>query len=320
MAVTLQVNVAPSDLPHAGPILRHQLRVWGGQVDEVLYTLDLTPPAGGRFAEGWEERRAPVETLLDELCATHPGARVGAVDASPAARRAVAERFLADDDIPLKDSRGGPLYSYFHGLHEARHDLVLHMDSDMLYGGGSQTWVAEATALLAARDDVLAAGPLPGPPRADGALLGQAGAEPDAVDGRPAHRFPTLTTRVFLLDRRRFAERVWPLALRPPLLWRSRVKARWRGHPPYAMPEQLLSIAMREHRLWRVDFLGRAPGMWSLHPPHRSASFYAGLDELVARIEAGDVPDAQRGDYDVNDSLVDWSDVRAGGLRARLRS
>ena len=40
-SVTLQVNVAPVDLPHATEILPHQLRQWGGQVQEILFTFDL---------------------------------------------------------------------------------------------------------------------------------------------------------------------------------------------------------------------------------------------------------------------------------------
>jgi hypothetical protein len=50
--------------------------------------------------------------------------------------------------------------------------------------------------------------------------------------------------------------------------------------------------------------------MWSLHPPYRSEAFYASLPELVGRVESGDVPNAQRGEHDVHDSMVDWTSVR----------
>jgi len=56
--------------------------------------------------------------------------------------------------------------------------------------------------------------------------------------------------------------------------------------------------------------------MWSLHPPYRSEEFYRELPRLVEQIEAGSVPDAQRGDYDINDSMFDWSSARR---RASLR-
>ena len=83
-AVTLQINVAPVDLPHAAHILPHQLRQWGGQVQEILFTFDLHRTArGGHFGEGWEERRAPMRELLEDLCAIIPGARIAEVDYAP---------------------------------------------------------------------------------------------------------------------------------------------------------------------------------------------------------------------------------------------
>ena len=60
----------------------------------------------------------------------------------------------------------------------------------------------------------------------------------------------------------------------------------------------------------RVDFLGQAPGCWSLHPPFRNPEFYRRLDEIVRRVETPDLPDAQCGDYDLNDSVIDWTNAR----------
>ena len=71
-----------------------------------------------------------------------------------------------------------------------------------------------------------------------------------------------------------------------------------------------MSTLMNSKCLHRVDFLGAGGGMWSLHPLYRSPSFYEKLPELIQRVEEGDIPDGQRGDYDLNDSMLDWSDVR----------
>ncbi|MGO9902263.1 MAG: hypothetical protein ACLP0J_21800 [Solirubrobacteraceae bacterium] len=317
MRPTLQINFAPPDLRHVVELLPHQLRVWAGQVSEILFTLDALRPSGGRFAQDWERNERGMGDLLSRFTSVYRDARVGVVEASGESMRNVSRRFFGTDRIPPKDSRGGPLYSYFYGLNDARNDLVLHMDSDMLFGGCSQTWLAEAVELLHERHDVVFVSPLPGPPRSDSALLGQ----PYAIlDSEQPHmyRFPTVSTRIFLLDRRRLAERVGPLELAPPLLLRSRIKARIGGRPSVAMPEQILSRALRSHGLERVDFLGRDPGMWSLHPPFRSETFYRELAALVSRVEAGDVPDEQRGHYDVVDQLLDFSDVRAKMRRSPL--
>ncbi|HET6870952.1 MAG TPA: hypothetical protein VFH80_33890 [Solirubrobacteraceae bacterium] len=317
MGVTLQINLAPPDVLHAVHVAPHQLRVWGDQVDEVLFTLDAVRPSAGRFAERWNELLPAMNELLERLEREHRHARVDVVDASPATVSRVAARFFAGEWIPMKDSRGGPLYAYFYGLHRAENELVLHVDSDMLFGGGSQTWVQEAVAAIRADDSVLLAGPLPGPPRVDGRLCGQPDARPEP-GLRRAFRFHSMSTRVFLLDRARLSERVGALPLAPPLLFRSRVKALINRNPMVAMPEQILTREMRRHRLARVDFLGEDPGMWSLHPPYRSSEFYRALPGLIARVEANDLPDEQRGHYDFVDALFDFSEVRAKLSRSPL--
>jgi hypothetical protein len=320
MPATFQINVAPPDLRHARLVLPHQLRVWAGQVDEVLLTYDVVAPARGRFADTWTEHRAEMDAFLAELAATHANVRIGEVDVSPAARRAVAERFLDGvDDVPLKDSRGGPLYAYLYGLHDARHETVLHADSDMLFGGGSQHWLGEAVALMDAHPEVLACCPLPGPPHPEGLLIDQDPAVPFGTEPYAFALANSFTTRIFVVDRARLVQRTGPWPLRPPVLLRSRLKAAFNRHPPYMMPEQMLSLALHEHGAVRVDFLGSAPGMWTLHPDGRSPNFYAALEEVIRRVEANDMPPEQAGVYDIVAPLVDWSDKPEPTLVQRLR-
>ena len=316
-AVSLQVNLAPTDLPHARHILPHQLAQWAGQVDEILLTLDLHR-SGGRFSEAWAERLPGMRQLVEDTCAQYPKARLCEVDYSPATSRQIGARFFGGASVPAKDWNGGPFYSYFSGLNAAASDYVVHLDSDLMFGGGSQGWVAEAVDLLRERPDVLICSPLPGPPRPDGTLPSQGRGDlpREAVEPypSPAFRFPHLSSRLFLMDLRRFETAIGRLPLtQPPRI--RRLQARARHNPPYDLPEAIWSEAMRAHSLYRVDFLGAAPGMWSIHPPYRSAEFYAALPRLIERIEAGDVPDEQRGDHDLNDSMVDWSSARAAQRR-----
>ncbi|BAY09534.1 hypothetical protein [Calothrix sp. NIES-2098] len=304
--VTLQINLAPTDLPHAVHILPHQLRQWARQVDEVLLVLD-THQSRGRFAEGWEERLPKMRDLINRCCAAYPNTHFQEVDYSPEVMASVGSLFFAQPSVPTKDYRGGPFYSYFFGLYAAKHNYVFHMDSDLMFGGGSQTWIAEGIQLLANKTDVLTCSPLPGPPTSDGQLKTQtAETEPYAS---LAFRFSHFSSRLFLLDKQRFSTKMQRLRLNPPA-FSNIVKAWIEGNPPYEIPEVLFTQAMVEHGLFRVDFLGQEPGMWSIHPPYRSETFYQKLPELIQRIETGNIPEAQRGDYDLNDCLIDWTDVR----------
>ena len=312
--VTLEITVSPADRRHAVHVLPHQLRQWAGQVDEVQFTLNLQPRTGRSGAAAPADVTALLE-LLDRLCREHPHARVREVDDSPAARAEVGERFFGGRPVPPRSHDGGPFYSYFHGW---------HTDSDMLFGGGSQTWVGEAVELLRTRPDVLCTAPLPGPPTPDGELPDRVRARHAALGGPPrrlegdvlGYELQGCSTRLWLVDRSALGRHLADVPLEAPRL-RTALRARVEGQPPVDLPERIVSRRMRALGLHRVDFLGRGAGMWSLHPPMRSEEFYAALPELVARVEAGDLPAAQLGDYDVNDSLVDWTSARAALRRQR---
>jgi hypothetical protein len=91
----------------------------------------------------------------------------------------------------------------------------------------------------------------------------------------------------------------------------QRLRARILGHPPEVIEaELLLSKTLQRFDLYRIDMLGSPPGMWSLHPPYRSEEFYRRLPELIRAVETGDVPEGQRGHYDLNDSMIDWTSAR----------
>ncbi len=300
--VTLQVSLAPSDYRLAQYVLPHQIRTWRSQVSEILLTIDLHRSAG-RFADGWEKGRDNILALAHAV----EGARVLAVDDSPAAAAAVAEEFFGGRRIPRKDHRGGPYYSYFFGLHAARHAHVLHCDADMMFGGGSPTWLAEARALLADEPDILVTAPLPGPPSPDGRLHELPGIRRPRP--RYAYEFPEMSTRAFLFDRRRWRDRLG--ALHPRLASpRGILLALLEGNAPRQLPEKIITREMQARGLKRVDFLGEGAGMWSLHPPFRGADFFAKLPGLVERVEAGDMPASQLGFHDVCDELVDWTEGR----------
>ena len=304
--VTLLINLAPSDLPHARHVLPHQLRQWAMQVEEIVLVLDLHQ-SSGRYAEGWHERLPGMRRLLDDCCAMYSHARTVEVDYSPAAARRLAARFFDGHPVHAKDWQGGPFYSYFFGLDSVGYDYVLHMDADMMYGGGSQTWVAEGVQLLRERPDVLTCSPLPGPPTADGQLRSQT-LQRERMSSL-AFRTDHVSTRIFLMDMQRFYSQMVPLPImRPPL--RRRLVGIIDGNPPWWGGEGILSHVMVEQGLVRIDFLGRFPGMWSVHPPYRSPLFYDRLPALIAEVESGRVPDAQRGHHDVHDSMVDWTSAR----------
>lgn len=322
--VAFQVNLAPLDFPHARHILPHQIRCWREQVDRIVLTVD-TRPGTGRYAEDWHRHEQDFGALLRTVAAGDPKVSVVDVDYGPRACAALSAAFLGGAAVPVKDSYGAPFHAYLFGLLAAGARYVLHADADMLYGGGSRTWLREALEVLRAREDVLVAGPYPGPPLEDGRI-------PDAVAARhagaqrygsapqalglafPAMRFSHMSTRSFLIDLDRFRSAVGVLEVEPTS------PPRWSTTSPGPAPLEIaLSRALADRDLARVDLLGSGPGMWVLHPPFRTEEFLRDLPEIIARVEAGDVPDGQRGDFDLNDAMVDWSAARRRSRRRQGR-
>jgi hypothetical protein len=301
---TLQISLAPSDYRHARHLLAHQVRAWRAQVDEILLTVDFHR-SSGRFSARWAEG----EKLILPLARSIEGARVLTVDYGRDAQARISAEFFGGRPVPAKDFRGGPYYGYFFGLGAARNDLVLHTDSDLFFGGGSPAWLGEAADEMARHPEILLSAPLPGPPAADGTLHSQSASADSGA--RHAFRFRTMSTRLFLLSRNRFRATVGALRPRRPPALRNVIKALVERNPPEDLPEHLFTEAMRAGGWVRREFLGSGPGMWSLHPPYRCADFYERLPELVRRVEANDVPEEQRGDHDINASLVDWSEAIA---------
>lgn len=314
--VAAQMSTYPMDVRHLEYLLPHQIRVWAPMVDRFIVTLDTHQSRSGRYhVQNFNDNLARTRELLARVRTKFPQLEVIDVDYSDATRRAVGEYFFGSDIVPVKAWDGGPFYAYFFGLYAANAQYVMHFDGDMLFGGGSGTWIREIIEVLEGNPDVLVAAPFPGPPRADGKIFGHF-TDPEPVaqaagTRSQSYRHGDVSTRAFLIDLNRFKER---FGVMPefPLSVVQRAKALLLGNPGFVREaEVLLSNAMRTRGLSRVDLLGTAPGLWSLHPPYRSEEFYRRLPEIVAAVESGRIPEGQRGHYDLNDSMIDWSQARA---------
>jgi hypothetical protein len=310
--VTLQVNVAPSDLPHAAATLGHQLRRWSTQVHEVIYTLDLRRSTGPRGAY-FDEYKPGMLRLVEDLAGGGARRRLVEVDYGDTAVEKVAKEFFGGVRPPTKDCFGAPFYGYFHGLATVETRYALHVDCDLLFGGGSGVWISEAIKLLEERPDVLFVCPLAGPPSPSGRIPRQMrhaqrrtqafGSEPVLEDLHTrTYRLRHVSSRVFFTDMERLRGAA-PLAVMdaPPWSFGSDLAT-----TPYLPAETVLSRAMHEGGWLRVDYLGSGPGMWFLHPAQRGPAFTANLPNLIAAIEADDVPASQRGSFELRD---DWLDT-----------
>lgn len=303
--ITLQISLAPSDHKHAIYLLEHQINVFGNQVDEILLTYD-THKSKGRFATNWEENNLKMWDFLVDFAKKNTKINLCKIDYSTEKNREIAKKYFNRNSIPAKDWRGGPFYTYFFGLNEAKHDYVFHIDSDMFFGGMSQTWMQEAINLYKSDLSILFINPLAGPPKADATLIGQ---KYNSYQSKPYFfMFNSMSTRLFLVAKSRLLKN--PIEKIGATKWKELLRALYKNNPPFKLPEEILSYYLQNNKLIRIDFMGTGNGLWSLHPPYRTAQFYLDLPQIISKIETGNIPNSQRGNYDIIDELVDWTEAR----------
>lgn len=256
-----------------------------------------TAPLGRRYARRpgigtAEELRACCTQLVEAGIMD----TIAPIDYSPQYRRRTYRKHFAGPMRQTHSNGGYPILGSIFAVEESRADFLVHFDSDMLlHQDPGFSWIDEGIRLLRAHPDLLAVLPRSGPPSPDGRLRQQEeSGEAYERDARGLYAFKTFTSRVFLIDRRRF-ERVLPLRPRMPIteLLRNYLTA----HNTMPEWEVMVGYRLQQTGLVRADL--NSPQAWTLHPEDRGERFEAALPAVIARIEAGNFPPGQGGSYDL---------------------
>lgn len=264
MTIELTVLAHPSDLAFLEPTLRHQLRHFAAstsisrRVVVADYALS-TPDAVGQL-------RAVLSRLADEGQIDD----VIEVDWTPATVQAAMGRWFGNPETSPRAGRTRARYQYAFSLDVAQRDLVLHLDSDVLFWG-SLGWIDDAPAEFESSADLLAIVPMAGPPQARTRREWVAGPR-SAISLWPlgASRSDAVTTRHVVLHRARLA------ALCP-------LEANAEEHF-----EASVSRAMKSAGMTRLTTIGADSLAW--HPHDHNDNHARGLERLIQVVEAGGYP------------------------------
>ena len=256
-----------------------------------------TAPLGRRY-----RRRPGIGTAEELQACCRQLIQAGTVDATvpidytPGYRRRVYRKHFVPPMRRTHSHGGYPILGSIAAIEESHADFLVHFDSDMLlYQEPGFSWIAEGISLLRENADLISVQPRSGPPGPDGRLRQQEEAGETYVrDDRGVFAFRTFSSRVFLVDRRRF-DRLLPLRPPLPLLEVLRNYLTRRN----TMPEWEIMVGRRleETGFVRADLM--TPRAWTLHPDERGARFEAALPGVIKRIETGDYPPGQGGYYDL---------------------
>jgi hypothetical protein len=292
----LSILVARTDTQFMLRTIPHLVRTCSYPFGRRFLMVD-TAPLGRRYG-----RKPGIGTAEDLQACCRRLVQDGVIDAlvpidySPDARRRIYRKHFAGPMRQTHSHGGYPILGSIQALEESRADYLVHFDSDMLlHQDADYSWIGEGIRLLQENQDLIAVLPRSGPPSADGRLRQQEETgeafEPDA---RGVYCFKTFTSRVFLVDRKRF-DRLLPLRPRLPLMELLRNYLTSRSTMPEW--ETMVGYRLQETAFVRADL--SSTRAWTLHPDDRGERFDAALPSLIDRVEAGQYPAQQGGYYDL---------------------
>ena len=264
--VTFTVNACITDIPFIEKTLRSMLRSFNYPFHERLVALDPGKPVGqylDRQAGALDElksilKRLRVDGLID---------RVDEVPWDEGHYESLLRKYFSRDGIDLKDVKGAPIYQYLFALNQCTGDYIFHVDSDMLFYCDSQrAWIDDAIEMMQANPSVVFASCKNGPPQAQNFLEGLLGHPLRSQSKKLWHKASTVSTRNFLLDRKRLENHMLPLL--------------------QAKPTEPLENSFT-HTLNVKGFERRAmnAGSWAIHPLYHDENFIQNLDDLIWAVE-----------------------------------
>ncbi|BCL36993.1 hypothetical protein [Nostoc sp. MS1] len=291
---SLWIFVARPDTTFLLHTIPHLVKVNNFPFEEVVLAVDTAPLMGDKvtrpFIGTMEELRECTEKLL----------RAGVVD------RVVDINYDADYHnqvykkhfgTPIRfthNYKGYPILGSIFSIEECKSDYMLHFDSDMLmYQKPNHNWIAEAVKLMEENPQMMFVRPLAGPPT-------------NKKKTEPYDVFKTFGSRAYLINCKRF-DKFLPM----PVLWRD-YKTTWINSLPTPLKtvlnnltgkgkldswEIMVTLKLQQTDYFRANLTN--PAAWTLHPKDRSPAFLAALPNIIARIEAGDFPAQQAGEYDL---------------------
>lgn len=305
----MQISTAPTDNRLLGNTIPHQIKVFEEQVSEILITGDIRP-GKGRFQFD-DNAIQKFRNILDSFKDLSPKVKVLFVDYDPKTRKEIAADLWGLSDLPIKDYRGGPFYSYLYGIGMASGSHILHLDSDILLGGEAGSWSSEAMELYESDPRIATILPYSGPPFLDDKI-------PDhyRLRAKPyrdisnTYMSNSFTTRVFFVSKKRIRLILNQVQLKKPDMLRSMLGL-WYQNPLVMAPEQLISSFLENGDYFRVDYPGSGVPFWTLHPPFRSEEFYNRLEGIIEAVENNEIPPEQRGYHDLNKGFINWEEAIA---------
>jgi hypothetical protein len=268
-SVDLVVNTHRGDVAFLDPTLRHIVgSLANAPLRRRILVVDESNPEGRFALADSEASSSQLATLTKELLRDGIVSEALTLDWSPAQVSAVMQSWYGDAAAPLRCGGGTPIYQFCAAVDCTDADYVLHLDSDMLlHSSDHGTWVCDAVEALETNQDAIAVQPMGGPPMATTLAQMIFGARARSqLEGRWAPG-GNVSSRVFVIDRRRLHSRVLPLQPDDP-------DDRW---------EQAINATARRRGMQKYTLADEST--YALHPKRHTDEYLRALPDLIWAVE-----------------------------------
>ncbi|MBU7583681.1 MAG: glycosyltransferase family 2 protein [Nostoc sp. TH1S01] len=265
--VSFTTNACVTDNPFIEKTLRSMLHSLNYPFHEKLVALDVGKPVG-KYLERQTGEIEELRTKLEQLRTEGIINRVDEVPWDETLQKAVLKKYFGRDDIEVKDFDGAPIYQYLFALEQCTGDYILHVDSDVLFCQelSRKSWIDEGIEMLQANPSVVIATCEGGPPQAKNFI--------EKLTGRPSKSKPqklwnkarNVSTRYFLLDRKRLEKIVLPLVQKD-------------------IGEPLENSFTHTFKVKGFERWSMTAGTWAIHPVEHGENFIQHLDDLIWAVE-----------------------------------
>lgn len=308
---SLWIIVARTDVAFMMHTIPHLVRMCKYPFKERVLAVDTSMPKH-------EKRQRPdIGTLSDlrdncnRLINEGITDRVIDIDFSDEYRRRIYKKHFGTSRLKeTHNYKGAPYLGYSFCIEESQTEYILHFDCDMLlYQQYGFSWVEKGIDILEKYPEVMWVRPSAGPqterlnPYRDKNNLKKY--------SNGFYRLEGFASRCFLLNKKHF-ENIFPIKI----LW-----AKKQGRKKDKMPRKAIEYfnyftgsgqlesweitvgaRMKEKSFVRADIVNNST--WTLHPPDHGKDFIRILPQIIEKIEKGNFPLEQAGEYDLK--LAYW--------------
>lgn len=280
MTISYSTLVGQLDLPLAKKVIPHQLEKFGASTfTQARIVVDDFSCALSEYENAFAE-------LLEE----HQHCRLVGLKAFGRDARADLAKHIEGNRIPERDYRGVPLYGWPAGIEPFETDYHFHSDCDIFYGGLEiADWLEKATRCLDANKSLFCVAPHPGP---NGPLLGQS--EPPAETDE-LYVFKTFSSRRFLVSKDIY--KILPLPLKAVPSKKVVLRNMLSGKSFANNWEMMVSDEMQKNNLLRGHT--KTLDAWAIHVLSDKKQVVEQFGQIVDKIERNDIPEQQKGHYDL---------------------